>query len=529
MFTGSRTLHNSASLTNPLGRIVPYFLRLSLVFLFTLFSVCGVRAAEQRLALVIGEADYREKPLATAANDAGLIAQTLQAAGFDVTGARDLEEDLLRRSLREFFDKAASAGPEAVVMMYFNGYGLQFQGENYLLPIDAVISRESDIPLKAIRITDYLKPLAASQAKLSVIVLDAARANPFPSTAAAIAGGLALYEPGPKMLLAFNAAPGTIAPQEKGPYGAYAHALAEMIRDGGRSLPEVFDRLRLRVADSTKGAIVPWNSAKLQQSLEFFERSADAPPRPEENATRFDEPISKLGPKDGYTAAVRHDTVEGYGDFLALYPSDPQAKRVRAMLAVRREALTWRGAQNLDTPKAYWSYLRRYPRGSHVVDAQRRLSELASALEPPPQTDFVNFDVPPPPPEEQPYTDRQAVAFDDPDLAFAPPPPDDYLPQPPPDFVDLAAPILIAASYALPFPDYVPLPVWINPPRYLAPPPHNVVFANIHKRVGIDPATKNVVVGPAATQAIVTPSPGRNFIGPAAVGAAGAALAACRT
>src|SRR5215475_5164857 len=69
-------------------------------------------SAEKRIALVIGNAGYQVGALTTPANDAGLIAQTLQAAGFDVVGARDLDQDSLRRALRDFLEKATAAGPD---------------------------------------------------------------------------------------------------------------------------------------------------------------------------------------------------------------------------------------------------------------------------------------------------------------------------------------------------------------------------------------------------------------------------------
>src|SRR3982074_2962292 len=69
--------------------------------------------SERRIALVIGNANYQAGALPTSANDAGLIAQTLQAAGFDVTGARDLDQDSLRRAFRDFLDKASAAAPDA--------------------------------------------------------------------------------------------------------------------------------------------------------------------------------------------------------------------------------------------------------------------------------------------------------------------------------------------------------------------------------------------------------------------------------
>src|SRR5438477_9119293 len=101
----------------------------------------GTALAEKRIALVIGNAGYQAGVLNTPANDAGLIAQTLQAAGFDVVGARDLDQDTLRRSFRDFLDKAAASGPDTVAFVYLGGYGLQVEGENYFVPIAARIPR----------------------------------------------------------------------------------------------------------------------------------------------------------------------------------------------------------------------------------------------------------------------------------------------------------------------------------------------------------------------------------------------------
>lgn len=456
--------------------------------------VQGAFAAERRLALVIGESAYPVKPLATAANDAGLIAQTLQAAGFDVTGARDLDEAGLKQAFRDFLDKAAQAGPEAVAFIYFSGYGVQLEGENYLAPIDAALVRDADIPLRTLRVSDYLKPLAA-EVKLGVVVLDVARANPYQLSGQPIAGGLALYEPGGRALLAYNAAPGTIAPDETGDYGAYAHALAEMIRDGGRPLIDIFETMRLRVSDMTKGAQIPWNSQAIQTDFLFFQRDANAPLRAQDVA-RLAKPINALGPEEGFSAAIRRDTLQAYQDYVATYPAAPQTKRARAILAARREALTWRRSRVVDSPNAYWTYLRRYPRGPHAWDARRRLAELRYELEPPQSFEMIDYDYPPPPPDEIIYVERQVVYFDDPDWAFAPPPPPPIylLPPPPPDFIVLPPPVIFAQPYALPAPQYVPIPVWQRPPDYIAPPPDNVIYANVHNSVAIDPEANNVIV-----------------------------------
>src|SRR4051794_8659805 len=100
---------------------------LLLLFLFGGLAPVSAQTAEKRVALVVGNANYSAGALATPANDAGLIAQTLQAAGFDVVGVRDLDQDSLRRTFRDFIAKVSAAGPETVAFVYLSGYGLQLE------------------------------------------------------------------------------------------------------------------------------------------------------------------------------------------------------------------------------------------------------------------------------------------------------------------------------------------------------------------------------------------------------------------
>jgi len=484
-------------------------LLLPIVTLAAAPSSARAQQQEKRIALVVGNGAYAKSPLATAANDAGLIAQTLQAAGFDVVGARDLDGDTLRKSFRDFIQKAQASGPGTVAMIYLAGYGVQLAGENYFIPVDSNISRDTDIPTEALRISDYARQLASIPLKANIVVLDAARAQPFIEGGQPIASGLALVEPDPNMLVAFNAAPGTVAPEEPGPYGIYAQSLAEMIRTGGLPLPEVFDRVRLRVNEASKGAQVPWNEQKISAPFSFFERGPDAPPEAAQDqvAAIRDKPIRDLGVQDAYAAALTRDTLPAYEEFLAAYPNDPMSKRVMAIVAARREAITWRRTYRNDTPEAYWSYLRRYPRGPHAGDARRRLAILTAPVEPPPTFAMIDYDVPPPPPEEIVYVDRPVLLFGDPVFGFAPPPPPPvyYLPPPPPDFVVLAPPLAVVGLFVLPQPVFVPIPVFVRPPVYVAPPPNNIIYQNIHNTTVINtvinrpPAPPPAGAGPAGS------------------------------
>ncbi|RWJ99945.1 caspase domain-containing protein [Mesorhizobium sp.] len=474
-----RTLHKY------LGLIV-------VLIVFAIASATSALAQEQkRLAFVIGNGAYQSGELATAANDAGLIGQTLQAAGFDVVGARDVDQESLRGAFRDFLAKVSAAGPDAVVFVYLAGHGAQFEGENYFLPVDANIANPADVPIQAIRVSDLTRPLAALPTKVNIVVLDAARPNAFPQTKQPLAGGLALVDPDPNMLIAFNAAPGTIAPEGKGPYGAYAKALAEMMREGGLPLEDVFDRTRLRVNEVTQGAEVPWDASRISAPFVFFERAPDAPApkvsEAEDQANRTRE-IRDFDAHDAYVAALDRDTMRGYQDFLVAYPHDPMAKRVRAIIAARREAITWRQTWMRDTPEAYWSYLERYPHGPHAWDARRRLEHFDAELEPPPSFTIIVYDVPPPPPEEIFYIDRPVLYFDDPDFDFDPPPPVAviFLPPPPPDFIVLPPPRPPVEIFVLPVPVFVPVPVWVRPPHDIVPPPDNIIFNNIHNATVIN-------------------------------------------
>ena len=476
------------------SKLLAFFLALS-IFAFG-STALALAQSQKRLAFVIGNAAYPAGALATPANDAGLIAQTLQAAGFDVVGARDVDQESLRGAYRDFLAKVTAAGPDAVVFVYLAGQGLQFEGENYFAPVDAQIANAADVPMAAVRISDLTKPLAALPTKVNIVVLDAARPNSFAKSNQPLAGGLALVDPDPNMLIAFNAAPGTVAPEGKGPYGAYAQALAEMIRDGGLQLGDVFDRTRLRVNEVTQGAELPWNASKITEPFVFFDRGPDAPPQQvssaEVGAMRTKE-IRDFDAHDAYIAALDRDTMRGYEDFLVAYPHDPMARRVRAILAARREAITWRQTWLRDTPEAYWSYLDRYPHGPHAWDARRRLEHFDAALEPPQGFAVYAYDVPPPPPDEIVYVDRPVLYFDDPEFDFAPPPPVAviFLPPRPRDFIELAPPPPPVGIFLLPTPVFVPVPAWVNPPRDISPPPNDVIFNNIHNTTIINNTTIN--------------------------------------
>jgi uncharacterized caspase-like protein len=477
-------------------------------------------APNPRIALVIGNATYRDAALATTANDAGLVAQTLQSAGFDVVGARDLDGQSLRTALRDFLQKASAAGPDMQAFVYLSGRAVQYNGDNYFVPVDAQINRDADVPIEAIRIADFSHALAATPGKARIIILDAARANPYAAQGSPLAPGLALVDPEPGELIAFNAAPGTLAGDEEGPYGVYGKTLAGAIRQGGVDIAQALDQTRVSVNAETQGALLPWSASKLGGPFYVFERAADAPPAALAFAENERRPIASFSAEDAYAAAVERDTIKGYREFLAAFPRSDQARRVRAILAVRRESAYWRRTVGANTPRAYWTYLHTYPKGPHIPDARRRLAMLSAEFQPPPDFRPETFvDLPPPPPDERFYEEQPIYAFDD----FGPPPPpppvqyiyvedDDWrdLPPPPPPAEIGLLPVLgVALPIAVGAVAYQGLyhhngiaprgEPRMRPPLFTPPP----LPANI-KPVA-PPAPVAVAAAPAANAAVVKP------------------------
>ena len=377
-------------------------------------------AANPRIALVIGETTYQDATLPTTANDAALVAQVLQAAGFDVLGARDLDEKSVRAALRVFLDKANAAGPNMQAFVYLGGRALQYEGDNFFVPVDARIARDSDAPIEAVRLTDFTHALAAAPGLARIVVVDGARANPYAAQGSPLAGGLALVDPEPGSLIAFNAAPGSVGADEKGSYGLYAKTLAGAMRQGGVGIEDVFAQTRVAVNQATAGAQIPWSASKLSAPYYVFERAADAPPPPPvvDNSRR---PLKAFPADQAYSVVVQRDTLDSYQEFLADYPQSAQARRVRAILAARREALFWARSRERNDPRAYWTYLERYPKGPHAADAERRLAFLRARARPP--SDFAPesySDLPPPPEDEMIYADRPVYGFSGPN--YGPPP-----------------------------------------------------------------------------------------------------------
>ncbi len=415
------------------------------VFAASLFLLIQPAAAQQRIALVIGNAAYPKGPIAHSLADGGLVAEALTSIGFEIVEGADVNQADLRRVFREFLEKVEQAGPDAIAFIYYSGYALQFEGDNYLIPVDARLERESDIAIDGVRLFDLLRPLADSPASTKIVVLDATRPLPFQIQGGQLARGLGAIEAAPGLLVAFSSAPGTVAEDGPGPYGAYATAIAEMVREPGLDIDTLFARIRLRTNEATAGVQTPWEVSQLQQVVMLVPGAPSAPPTGAQGilsapqtamgappARRAPRPIRDFGPEDAYAYAIEQDDLPTYVEYVRIYPDSPYAQRIWAVIRARREALAWRRALLINSPEAYWTYMQRYPDGMYVFDARRRLRRLAAGDRPPPGFRMIEFDDVPPPIAGEPTRLY--------DVYPAAPPPRRYLAPPPAFIVGLPPP-----------------------------------------------------------------------------------------
>ena len=219
-----------------------------------------------RLALVIGNGAYRNAPpLPNPANDAHAVAKTLREIGFHVIEATDLDRTGMERALLDFLQKAPSAN---VRLLFYAGHGVQVDGNNYLVPIDAIVKNKNTAIFELVDIDRILKGLD-DEFHANVIILDACRDNPFetriaPSRSAGRGAGLSGYEAvGAGTLIAFATAPGNTAADGSGTHSPFTVALLKHIGTPKLELNQMLTRVRIDVAAATEKKQVPWVNSSL--------------------------------------------------------------------------------------------------------------------------------------------------------------------------------------------------------------------------------------------------------------------------
>ncbi len=216
-----------------MGQLIAFMVILTTLFL-------PLTAWPQRIALVVGNAAYADRPLRNPVNDAQLMQTTLRELGFQVQVATDVDRRGLLAALRDF--EARARGAE-VALFYFAGHGAQVGGANYLIPVNAPIRSETDVPDEALDAASVLRRIEEGRARVGLVILDACRDNPYPGSARSSARGLARMSVPTGTIVAYATAPGSTADDGgSGPNGLYTGALVRYLATPGLDIKEVFDR-----------------------------------------------------------------------------------------------------------------------------------------------------------------------------------------------------------------------------------------------------------------------------------------------
>ena len=207
-------------------------------------------AWSQRVALIIGNGAYADRPLRNPVSDAQLMQSTLQDLGFQMQVATNVDRRDLLSALRDF--EARARGAE-VALFYYAGHGAQLGGANYLIPVNAPIRSETDVPDEAVDASSVLRRIEEGRARVCLVILDACRDNPYPGSARSSTRGLARMSAPTGSIVAYATAPGSTAEDGTGDNGTYTAVLARYLAMPGLDIKEVFDRTAQEVERVTSG------------------------------------------------------------------------------------------------------------------------------------------------------------------------------------------------------------------------------------------------------------------------------------
>jgi hypothetical protein len=243
---------------------------LALVVLAVTAGAASAQTPEKRVALVIGNDAYQTLPrLGNATADARDIGKALEGTGFDTT----LKTDVKRRELYQLIDAFAAriaGSPDTVGLFYYAGHGIQTNGKNYLVPVDAALTSDADLEAEAVDAGKVLSAMDQARNRINIVILDACRDNPLPK-GRSLARGLTSM-PAPRgTFIGYAAAPGQTAQDgEPGENGVFTGTLIKQLGVPGLQLEEVFKRVIGGVSERTGGKQLPWMESSVQGNFYFL-------------------------------------------------------------------------------------------------------------------------------------------------------------------------------------------------------------------------------------------------------------------
>jgi hypothetical protein len=293
--------------------------------------------AEKRVALVIGNSAYQNATrLANPARDANAMADLFRTAGFDVVETKlDLGNLEFKRAARDFVTAARDSD---IAVIYFAGHGIEVNGTNYLLPVDAKLASDFDVEDEALSLDRLMRAIEPAR-RLRLVILDACRDNPFVRTMQRsvttrnVTGGLAKVEPvSSDTLVAFATRPGSTAEDGQGNNSPFAAALVKNLAVPGRDIRIALGHVRDDVMRATASRQEPFVAGSLGGAQLALVPEASKPQEPTRQISVLPNPQAAApvaDPQRDYELAERVGTLDAWESFLAVHPSGFYASLAR--------------------------------------------------------------------------------------------------------------------------------------------------------------------------------------------------------
>jgi uncharacterized caspase-like protein len=293
--------------------------RVGVAFLLLMILAATSAHAEKRVALVIGNSAYlHAAELINPKHDADDMAAALKALGIEVIKGLDLDKRGMEREVRKFSTALNSAD---VGIFFYSGHGLQVNGNNYLVPVDAELSTADALEFEMVRL-DLIQRIMEGNAKTNILFLDACRNNPLSRNLAramgtrsgAIGKGLAPAESGVGTLISFSTQPGNVALDGAGRNSPYTGPLVKRIGKAGEDVLSVLTEVRNEVLAATGEKQVPWENHALRARFYFSTPPVVAPVQPPAPARMSDAAEAWGAVKDGTNVGALEAFISRFKD-----------------------------------------------------------------------------------------------------------------------------------------------------------------------------------------------------------------------
>ncbi len=227
---------------------------------------------ERRVALVVGNGAYKQSPLTNSVNDAVDLNVSLKNLGFQTLLVQNASLATMRQKTREFAELALNAD---VALIFFAGHGIEYRGNNYLVPTSAGSLKEFEVEDETFNVARWMDMLetqkGANKQRVNIVILDACRDNAFSRGWRNTNRGLARMDAPSGTILAYATAPGKLA--SDGSAGErnspYTKNLLKAIQQPNVPVEQVFKDVRRMVVEQTKGEQVPWENSSLIGNFVF--------------------------------------------------------------------------------------------------------------------------------------------------------------------------------------------------------------------------------------------------------------------